>query len=458
MKYIKYLLIILLGPVFFFAPGCKKYLDFKADKNLVVISSLDDMQALFDDFSTITQGDPGSGEISSDDYYLTSEDWSALNETFRRMYIWEKDFLFPASYNEWLNTYRKVYYANTVLEHLLLHDRTEGNHLTWDNLKGQAYFFRAEAFLQTAIIWTLAYDENTARTDLGIPLRLTTDFNEKSVRSNVEETYAQITEDLRHAISYLPLRQLQVTRPSKQAAYGLMARTYLAMREYDSCKKYTDLCLQEGNLLMDYNNAGSPDNVDLDGSTPFQQFNLEIIFESIIPNPRPLGAARAKIDSTLYRLYDDNDLRKRAFFRDNGNGSFGFKGRYSLGPFGGIATDEIFLMRAECLARKGATTDAMNDLNTLMLKRWDNSVTFPVFTASSPEHALSLILIERRKELVMRGLRWMDIKRLNKEGANISLSRIVNNQRYILPANDLRFALPIPEDVIALSGMQQNPR
>ena len=71
---------------------------------------------------------------------------------------------------------------------------------------------------------------------------------------------------------------------------------------------------------------------------------------------------------------------------------------------------------------------------------------------------MALILLERRKELLMRGLRWMDLKRLNMEGAAITLTRTVNGQVYTLPPNDLRYALPIPEDVIAISGMQQNPR
>jgi hypothetical protein len=58
----------------------------------------------------------------------------------------------------------------------------------------------------------------------------------------------------------------------------------------------------------------------------------------------------------------------------------------------------------------------------------------------------------------MRGTRWTDIKRLNKEGAGISLKRNVNGNSYILPANNLRFALPLPDDIVSLSGMQQNPR
>ena len=92
-----------------------------------------------------------------------------------------------------------------------------------------------------------------------------------------------------------------------------------------------------------------------------------------------------------------------------------------------------------------------------MSKRWKTG-TFNPFTASDPTEALALILQERRKELLMRGLRWMDIKRLNEEGAGISLSRRLNSQLITLSPGDPRFALPIPEDVIALSGMQQNPK
>ncbi|HBI87240.1 MAG TPA: RagB/SusD family nutrient uptake outer membrane protein, partial [Sphingobacterium sp.] len=47
---------------------------------------------------------------------------------------------------------------------------------------------------------------------------------------------------------------------------------------------------------------------------------------------------------------------------------------------------------------------------------------------------------------------------LNKEGAGITLQRKLNGQTYTLHPGDQRFALPIPEDIIALTGMPQNPR
>jgi starch-binding outer membrane protein, SusD/RagB family len=68
----------------------------------------------------------------------------------------------------------------------------------------------------------------------------------------------------------------------------------------------------------------------------------------------------------------------------------------------------------------------------------------------------SSLRTERRKELTMRGLRWIDIKRLNKEGAGIVLKRLIGDKTYTLQPNDPRYALPLPADIILNTGMQQN--
>lgn len=99
----------------------------------------------------------------------------------------------------------------------------------------------------------------------------------------------------------------------------------------------------------------------------------------------------------------------------------------------------------------------MNDLNYLLIKRWKKGTYVPL-TATDATDAVSKILAERRKELLFRGLRWMDIKRLNKDGAGITLKRVINGETFLLPPNDPRYAVAIPEDVIATTGMQQNPR
>jgi hypothetical protein len=138
----------------------------------------------------------------------------------------------------------------------------------------------------------------------------------------------------------------------------------------------------------------------------------------------------------------------------------GFIGSYSgsLLYFDGLATDELYLIRAECNARSGKTTEAMNDLNDLLITRYATGHFTPL-TASNAGNALDQILTERRKELVLRGLRWSDLRRLNKDPHYaVTLTRTLNGQTYSLPPNDNKYVFPIPDDEIKISGIPQNPR
>lgn len=126
--------------------------------------------------------------------------------------------------------------------------------------------------------------------------------------------------------------------------------------------------------------------------------------------------------------------------------------------FSGLATDEMYLIRAESYARTGKVSEAISDLNILLQNRYKTGTFTPYSTSLSEKQALDTILSERRKELPFRGLRWADIRRLNKEGANITLTRRLNGQIHTLPPNDLRYVLPIPPDVLRLSNIENNPR
>src|SRR5690606_9897542 len=102
------------------------------------------------------------------------------------------------------------------------------------------------------------YDEASAKSDLGLPLRLDEDFEKPSVRSSVEDTYRQIIQDLKESTNYLPNRPVHVVRPSRAAAYAILARCYLSMRVYDSAGHYAGLSLQLQNQLYDYNQVPNP--------------------------------------------------------------------------------------------------------------------------------------------------------------------------------------------------------
>lgn len=441
----------------FTTSSCKKYLDKKPDSNLAVPTKLEDLQAILDlsQYMNIQQS-PSFGEASSDDYFLPDNNFFALPVEHQGIYTWNRgEYKFQ---NDWSKAYLPVYNANFCLEQLDKIPVTAANETAWKNVKGSALFFKAYNYLNLLWVYAKAFDETTAANDLGIVLRNNSDFNVPSVRASVADAYNEVLNNAKQAILLLPQHPVHCLRPSKTAACGLLARAYLSMRRYDSASVYANLALQLKSELIDYN-ADTDINGSITANVPFKRFNKETIFYTETNlNFAIHRTSSARIDTLLYAQYNSNDLRKTAFFRAV-SGYYQFKGNYSGSGtqfFSGITTAELLLARAETHARAGRITEAMNDLNTLMIKRWKNSVPFPAFTANTKEEALALILTERRKELCMRSLRWMDIKRLNKENAAIVLTRKIAGQTYTLQPNANYYALPLPTDIIQLTGLQQN--
>ncbi len=101
-------------------------------------------------------------------------------------------------------------------------------------------------------------------------------------------------------------------------------------------------------------------------------------------------------------------------------------------------------------------------LEVLLNKRFAKEYVFPSALKSQDE-VLTYILQERRKELIFRGIRVSDLKRLNRDQKfqKTLVRKIVRDgveKSYTLPPNDLRYQILIPQDVVQITGMLQNPR
>jgi tetratricopeptide (TPR) repeat protein len=452
--------------------SCKKsaYLDANPDQSLIIPETLKDYQAILDN-SYYLNGDlsgagviPILGEIGADNYYLSNDGFSILSSmspAYQNMYAWSDDiYNNGVKQNGWGFSYKAVFYSNTVLDGLSkLKNLNATDQQIFNNLKGSALFFRSEMFYELAQVYAPAYDSATADKDLGIVLKLSADVNEKITRATVQQTYDQAIGDLQTAVSLLPVISTYKTRPSKPAAYALLSRIFLSVHDYKNAFAYADSSLQLYSSLMDYNTL-NPSQLP-----PIPRLNEEIIHQSLLDNSDPsYTILYALVDSTLYNSYDSNDLRKTVFFTDAafvlGYPGIFFQGSYN-GDFsfwGGIATDEVYLIRAEANARLGRVSDAMTDLNRLLITRWKQD-SFVAFTATDAQNALQQVLTERRKELLFRGLRWSDLRRLNQEGANITVTHNLNGQTYTLAPNSTHYTYLIPPDVISSNpGMSQNPR
>lgn len=444
--------VVLLGIMMFtMLCSCKKYLDAKSNQKLSTPNTLDDIQAILDTYQPLNEAQ-ALLNTCADEYYLDESDWLSLADKFNKEgYVWESK---TQDEYDWNTQYRVVYYANTALDNLKNIPKDDRPAL-WNQLYGSGLFYRAHSLFQLSQLFSKQYDSTTAKNDLGIVLRLNSNFNIPSVRSSLQETFDRIIQDLKEATSYLSATPSIKTRPSKIAAFALLARVYLIAGDYRNSLANADSCLSIYSNLLDYNNLSATSN------NPISRFNAEVIFYTNTGTPVNAISSRAKIDSNLYKMYSSNDLRRAIYFKQNPNGSFYFKGSYNGSAsrvFNGIATDEIYLIRAECNARLGNISNALSDLNTLLYKRY-KSGTFAPLQISNSYDLLVTILNERRKELIYRGLRWMDIRRLNKDSRfAINLKRVLGNNTYELPPNDPKYVLLIPDVVIGLTGMKQNER
>lgn len=435
-----------------FLSGCKKdWLDAKPDDNLTIPTTLEDFELLLRS-NIITFSPLIMGDLATDGHTLSPATRPFIVDFVYNTYTWtNQKATIDVPY--WFRSYEGVLYTNIALEGLRgISPINDQERKKVDQLTGQALFQRARIFFELSQLWAPPYDETTSPTIAGIPIRLASDKAAPTIRLSVKESYDLIINDLLTSLKKLSITTENVLIPSKAAAYGQLSRVYLSMRNYEAAGKYADTCLSLYSTLIDYNT--------LSKTASFQGWNNKEIILQTRQSYSASSPATDIIDLDLYDLYNISDLRKVIYFRKNANGTYTFKGNYNNTAnqlFAGITTAEMLLVRAETNARKGNITGAMGDVNRLLQSRWDKSTTYTAVSASSAEIALDIVLQERKKELLLRGQRWSDLRRLNQEDRyRTTLTHVIDSQTFTLEPNSYKYTLPIPEDVVQLGGYAQN--
>src|SRR5690606_35155478 len=118
--------------------------------------------------------------------YLDHAYWESLPEVVRNAHVWAAD-LYGSTQSEdaWNRPYHQVLYANVVLDGLTKIAVVPSNEHKWNRLSGSAKFIRAYAFFNLAQLFAPPYFAGDSGDGLGIPLRLSSDINERSPRSSV---------------------------------------------------------------------------------------------------------------------------------------------------------------------------------------------------------------------------------------------------------------------------------
>jgi tetratricopeptide (TPR) repeat protein len=448
--------LIAFCAIFICSSGCKKYLDASPDKQLTTPKTIQDLRAILDYNSSMNSNYSPYGAMASDNYYVTDVVYNALTDVVaKNNYTWGLIDETSDKYLDWQYNYQRLFYVNVVLDYFDKVAKTGASEADINSTKGEALFYRAFTMFTMSQVYAMPYNPSTAASTLGIPYKVTADINEPVTRPSLRQNYQQMVEDLLQAIPLLQPSSQSLLRPDRPAACLALANVYLVMQQFDKAGSYADSCLKYQKELINYN------NIALSSSKPFDLFNKEVIWQADLATNTILSSSRAYTDSLFYQSFEDNDLRKTAYFTGGGSSPAIFKGYYN-GKwkgiyFAGLAVDEAYLVKAECEARNGKPEAAMTTLNSLLVNRYDS--TFVPVSASGQQQGIDIILDQRRKELCFRDSRWMDIRRLNQfDISKITLTRKIKGKEYNLLPGDPHFAFLIPQNAIDNSHIKQNAR
>jgi len=419
----------------------------------VIPESLDDYYFMLNNGATLNSGYPCLGLLATNSFYIPDQIYSGLIDWQRNAYTWTESSPYN-SLPDWNSTYSKLLLCNLIIEGMsdVELPQTDDERERFKSVIGQAHFFRAISYFGLAQVFAKPYDPNSDNQDLTIPIKITADVKEELKNSKVKDLYKLIVNDLKIAVDNLPMNSEYFTRPNKLAAWALFSTVYLNMSNFEDCKKYSDSVLMNYSYLIDYN------DIEVIGTYPFnkKEENGEIIFYNTLYN---FGSSRLIIDSNLIKKFSSNDLRRNIYFKYNANGQATFVGSYAGNSllFGGLALDEIYLNRAEANARLGNLDNSVEDLNFLLAHRFLVGTYNQILSTVGKDSIIDKVIEEREKELVLRGRRWSDIRRLTKLGEfNHTEIRIVEGKEFFIEPRSYKYTFPIPQNAIDHTNLIQN--
>ena len=165
------------------------------------------------------------------------------SDSFYYLYKYQRlvDNYYPA--RVWRYTYQMIVNVNTVIEMV-----GEGQSTELDNLLGENYYLRGYLYFTLCNLFGRPYVQSP-ETNLGIPIKLTSNKDEYPERATVKEVYDQVIKDLEKGASLMTSTKSSIYA-SKEVAYAMLSRVYLYMENWEKAKEYADLVINSGRYQL----------------------------------------------------------------------------------------------------------------------------------------------------------------------------------------------------------------
>ena len=354
--------------------------------------------------------------------------------------------------------------------------------------QGEAFFFRADAYLNLARRFGVEYDKSTCNTDLCVPIVLHHDLEGRPARNTVAEVYQQIHDDLDSArvlLKDIP-GEIRSAYPTEDAVTALRARYYLDIEDYyhaDSCATAVinssagyALSKTANEMTAEFRqDSGSEPILQMAGSTSELPSSKGLYTNmSSTPDDGVVFGSLFLPSGKLFSLYSPEDLRRDNWFtntqypsRISGTiykGSFYTFIKYMGNPslYSGrvpnacqmtkpFTISEMYLIAAEARLLDGNAPKAKSVLNSLQQAR------------KADPTAATLVNIKNEwfKEMAGQGQRFVCLKRWHdgfngREGQSGAVNSNVlstgdNYTGKVLEKNSHYWNWPIPASEITVN-------
>jgi tetratricopeptide (TPR) repeat protein len=317
---------------------------------------------------------------------------------------------------------------------------------------------RAMNFFYVTNFYADTYVASTAATKLSVPLITSANINAPSKQVTIQEMYDFILNDIKEALPYLPKVSQTALHPNLGAGYAFYSRVYLQMNNYTEALKYADLALAENNKLFDWVAFYEANKAIIDvpnsyttAVSPMGYNNVEnYVFRH--GSSRSLGR-EPSIPVERAARFETGDVRLKSRWkvRTVGADTYYYSILSGMYNFGGITSVEVYLIKAECLARDNKITEALAILNAVRKTRI-LPASYQDIATTDKATALNAIYKTKNNELLQTLTPYADARRLNAEGIyKVSFTKVVNGVTYTLKSDSHLWTSPFPQ------GATQNP-
>jgi tetratricopeptide (TPR) repeat protein len=447
--------LLTLGLVF---TSCDNYLD-EVPKGSKVPTTLADFEAFIRDEYTNQSVDVTQALNLLNDKYVTIASISS-DRFVKANYMWDEEanriVLNQADEGTFYRSYAGISTFNLIIENALT--ATEATEEQKRAVWAEAKILRAMNYFNLANFYADTYQASTAATKLSVPLIISASINAPSKQVSIQEIYDFILTDVKEALPYLPKVSQTALHPNLGAGYAFYARVYLQMNNYPEALKYADLALAENNKLynwvQNYNTYKAiiiDPNSDTTTPSPMG-YNYVENYSYRHGSSTSLGTENS-IPVERAARFEAGDARFLSRWKLRTVGADTYYRRILSGNFnyGGMTTVEVYLIKAECLARAGQITRALDVLNTVRKTRILPEV-YQDITTSDQATALNAIFKTKNNELILTIVPFADARRLNAEGVyKVSFTKVDAGTTYTLSSESHLWTMPFPQ------GATNNP-